>query len=81
MDVYIIKWRDAHSNDHWLNVFEQINWQDVDFVVTSVGFVINEDDKYLYIAQSITESTKGGFLAIPQACIVEKTKIQEYATL
>ena len=78
MEIWKISWRDAHSNDSWLNVFEQINWQDTDFVVTTVGFLLNEDDKYLYVCQSMTEATKAGFLAIPKSCIIEKTKIYEY---
>lgn len=77
MEIYLISWRDAHSNDHWLNVFEQISWQDTDFVVTSVGYLLNEDDRYIYLSQSATETTKGGFLAIPQACVLEKTKIYD----
>ena len=74
-DIYIIKWRDAHSNDHWLNIFELIEWQSTDYIIETVGVIINENENYIFMANSIAESTKSGLMAIPKDCIIGKNKI------
>lgn len=48
-----ITWLDHYSAAGWQDVIDKIP---VDYVVNSVGFVINETPKYVVLAQSVSDS-------------------------
>ncbi len=57
-DIVEIKWLDSHSHSGWMIPSEVKKWikdADKQFIIQSVGYFIQEDAKFLRIAQAHDE--------------------------
>lgn len=48
MNIEVVSWLDHHSVQGW-----QIKPEVVDYIATTVGFIVHEDKNYLVLAQSL----------------------------
>ena len=81
--LYYIKWCDAiHNESSWMTEKEAIEWaQTDDWVVTQVGWVIEETEKYIVLVTKLstvnsdTEQQLGGVYKIPTTWILERNPL------
>lgn len=52
-NIAIVRWRDHYSNDGWT---DPDHFEPEDYVVTTIGFPVVENDLYLCIAGSYSDS-------------------------
>jgi len=78
--IYLIKWLDAQSDDGW--VFYNTRPKISSMIINSVGFIIDENKKYLKLALSWGKNKNGeniqfnGTMAIPKESILSKKKLK-----
>lgn len=74
----VVKWRDSVSSGGWNYPNEMQEWRGQ--VITTLGFVIREDDFDLVMAQSEGRITDGSptycnWISIPKPCILDRKEI------
>ncbi len=76
--IIVVKWRDAH-HDH---ISDWTGIDDIEFpntLITSVGFLVKEDEHHLMIASTKTDSEPMvcGFFTITKRQIISVTRCEE----
>lgn len=66
----------------WLDHYSSQGWQDFpqtveDYVATSVGYRVYEDDKYLVLAQTLATNAVADCMHIIKANIVKRRKVND----
>ena len=75
--LYLIHWVDALSDIGWADKEKVMNWGSVDdFVISEVGWLIKETDKYLIITSQCSEDGDfGNRTRIPKGWVKHKKKL------
>ena len=75
--LYIISWMDHYSNDGWT---DPDDFQPEDYIVSSVGWLIVENDHYICLAGSLSNSNAANsIMCILKSDIIEKKKLKSKA--
>ena len=70
--ILYIEWIDAFSTDEWCEK-EELEEEELCF---SVGWLIDENKKYITIATSVNGEDGCGYISIPKGCIIKKHRIR-----
>ena len=75
--IIYVKWCDANSNAEWFSIDEAKEWgQSEEWEVESVGFLIEETEEYILIAQRLSGDVCGALLKIPTTWIRERKELK-----
>lgn len=75
MDINLIQWRDAHVPDIGWHSRDQLQDEfDQEFIINSVGFVFDENDKYIALVQNADQDNEklSNMISIPRDCIIKR---------
>lgn len=78
MDIYLIRWIDAHVPEIGWHDVEQLRDEfEAEFEISSVGFLFGENKDYISLVQNaeVGGDKMSSMICIPVACIREKTKL------
>ena len=65
-----ITWYDAYTLDAWQPINEAKEMMANKYTVTTIGWVMEENEKYISICHSYTSVQVMGCLHIPKECII-----------
>lgn len=72
--MVIVKWRDHEGDSGWMDL-PDIQKREAPEVST-VGWLVIEDDKYIKLVDSImSDGTMGGFSLILKECVIDVTEL------
>ena len=75
--MVFIRWRDSYGDSSWVPLDK---WAEPDnYIVYTVGILLEEDDEYYRIAQSITlAELKDNWMCIPKKAVIEISELRKY---
>ncbi len=77
MKLVLVKWIDAHSYDQWTEL-EELRDASKPTEITSVGWLISENEHFKMIAPHISSShNASGTMGIPNTAIVKIVELKE----
>ena len=68
-DILFVRWRDTASLHGWSSKCDVENVKNL-MGVSSVGFLVHEDEDTVVLCQSISADLESEYLAIPQGTII-----------
>lgn len=72
----LVVWEDAALNNDWCHVSQAMLWAKTEKVIHSVGWVIEDNDSYLLLAQSLDEQEQtADILRVPKRLVAQRRKI------
>lgn len=75
MKMVIVRWRDHEGDAGWFDLEELASRKAPE--VSTVGWLILEDDKYVKVVDSImADGTMGGMNLILKECVIEITELE-----
>ena len=84
MKLIYLEWCDATSRpDAWVDIKEAIEWgRDSSWVIKSVGWVLEETDKYILMSSKMGKEEAvglvGGLFKIPKTWIMKRKELKNY---
>ena len=78
LNIELVRWVDASSLDGpWADLEEAADLlEHVEEPCTSVGFVLEENERVIVLAASLTDTQIGGTIAIPKVAITRRIQLQ-----
>lgn len=74
MKKVYIEWYDAYTLDSWQPIEEAKDMMNHKYIVKTIGWLMSENEGYVFICHSLTSVQLMGALHIPRECII---KIEE----
>lgn len=77
LPLYMIKWVDAQSDCEWGSVNKIKEWAKKDCIICEVGWIIDENERYLVISNQVGEDMEfGNRTKIPKQWVIKRKKIK-----
>ena len=84
MKIELIRWKDAYDQSGgWKSLKDVEEWADAEYLVTNVGFVVDETPEYIVLTSMKADVTDledpmiGGIVKIPKGTIYERRVLEE----
>lgn len=75
LEIVQIKWLDAQTFEGWKTDEEITDSLQDSMEVTTIGYMIANNDNYIAVVQSISLETKDSVLQIPKQCVISINKL------
>lgn len=75
LDVVHVVWIDSHSRQGWVHDIEFAEFMADDCIIHTVGFLINQNDRWVAVSPTVADGTLADAMKIPKVAIIKMRKL------